>query len=71
MGHKNHFHIFLSLSVDCESKHLKVYCVPMNQSVIYIDIYFDFKTEEINLQLEKVSKLQSKISVEKRVTKHL
>ena len=36
-------------------------------SYINIDnIYFDFKTQEINLQLQKVSKLQSKIAVEKK-----
>ena len=31
------------------------------------NIYFDFKTQEINLQLQKVSKLQSKIPVEKKL----
>ena len=35
------------------------------------NIYIDFKTQEINLQLQKVSKLQSKIPAEKRVIKHL
>ena len=35
------------------------------------NIYSDFKTKEINSQLQKVSKLQSKIRVEKRVMKHL
>ena len=34
------------------------------------NIYFDFKTQEINLQLQKVSKLQLTILIEKRV-KHL
>ena len=41
---------------------------------IYINInniYSDFKTQETNLKLEKISKLQSKILVEKRVIKHL
>ena len=28
MGRRNHFHIFLSLVVNCENKLLKVYCVP-------------------------------------------
>ena len=40
-----------------------------NQSIN--NIYSDFKTQEINLQLQKVSKLQSKVRVEKRVIKHL
>ena len=35
------------------------------------NVYSDFKTQEIHLKLQKVSKLQSKISVEKRVIKHL
>ena len=35
------------------------------------NIYSDFKTQKINLRLQKVSKLQSKIRVEKRVIKHL
>ena len=28
VGRRNHFHIFLSLTVNCENKLLKVYCVP-------------------------------------------
>ena len=28
MGRRNHFHIFLSLAVNCENKLLKVYCNP-------------------------------------------
>ena len=34
-------------------------------------MYSDFKTQEIHLQRQKVSKLESKIRVEKRVIKHL
>ena len=34
-------------------------------------IYSDFKTQEISLQLLKVSKLHSKILIEKRIIKHL
>ena len=41
----------------------------INQSIN--NVYSDLKTQEINLQLQKVSKLQSKILVEKRVRKHL
>ena len=41
----------------------------INQSIN--NVYSDLKTQEINLQLQKVSKLQSKILVEKRVGKHL
>ena len=41
--------------------------IQINRSSIYID----FKTQKINLQLQKVSKLQSKILVEKRVITHL
>ena len=41
----------------------------INQSIT--NIYSDFETQEINLQLQKVSKLQSKIIVENRVIKPL
>ena len=41
----------------------------VNQSIN--NVYSNFKTQEINLQLQKVSKLQSKILAEKRVIKHL
>ena len=42
----------------------------INQSIIFY-IYSNFKTQETNLQLQKDSKLQLKILVEKRVIKHL
>ena len=35
------------------------------------NICSDFKTQKLNLQQQKVSKLQSEILVEKRVIKHL
>ena len=41
----------------------------VNQSIN--NVYSNFKTQEINLQLQKVSKLQSKILAEKSVIKHL
>ena len=46
----------------------------MNYQSVYqsiSNISSDFKTQEIKLQLQKVSKLQSKILAEKRVIKHL
>ena len=36
MGRINHFHIFLSLAVNCENKLLKLYCVPR----LFAKIYF-------------------------------
>ena len=41
----------------------------INQSIN--NMYSNFKTQETNLQLQKVSKLQLKILVEKRVIKHI
>ena len=40
-------------------------------SIIFNNIYSDFKTQKINLQLQKISKLESKTRVEKRVIKHI
>ena len=42
----------------------------INQSIIFY-IYSNFKTQETNLQLQKDSKLQLKVLVEKRDIKHL
>ena len=42
----------------------------INQSIIFY-IYSNFKTQETNLQLQKDSKLQLKILVEKTVIKHV
>ena len=42
-----------------------------DKKLIINNLYSDFKTQEINLQPQKVSKLQSKIRVEKSVIKHL
>ena len=36
MGRRNHFLIFLSLAVNCETKLLKVYCVPRLQLQILL-----------------------------------
>ena len=43
--------------------------IPINQSIS--NVYPDFKTREINLQLQNILNIQSKILLEKRVIKHL
>ena len=49
--------------------YLEFHLKSINQSIS--NIYSYFKTQEMNLHLQKVSKLQSKIRVEKRVIKQL
>ena len=56
---------FLGTRLSNKFTKIKDKTVKENQySIQFNNIYSDFKTQEINLQLQKVSKLKSKIRVE-------